>query len=123
MLQRTSMNFPVIDGNPHYTKVKADYVEFSEVDDIWIRSYSLPKARSVFAQHVHAHDHITLVSRGTIQAWQDGEDMGEFSAPSVISILAGRQHSFMALTDDVNLCCLHNLRGTGLDFPELIKEA
>jgi len=27
----------------------------------------------------------------------------------------------MALTDDVVLCCLHNLRGTGLESPE-IKE-
>jgi quercetin dioxygenase-like cupin family protein len=115
------MNFPEIDGNPNYTKVKANYVEFSEVDDIWIRSYTLPKAKSVFAQHVHVHDHITLVSRGTIHAWQDGQDMGQFTAPAVITIPAGKQHSFMALTDDVTLCCLHNLRGTGLASPE-IKE-
>ena len=115
------MNLPEVDGNPNYTKVKADYVEFSEVDDIWIRAYTLPKARSIFAQHVHAHDHITMVSRGTIEAWQDGEFIGRYVAPALITIPAGKKHAFMAITDDVTLCCLHNLRGTGLQSPE-IKE-
>jgi hypothetical protein len=117
------MDIPNTSGNPNYVRQKPDYVEFAEVDDIWIRAYSIPKAKSILAQHVHAHDHVTLVSRGTVQAWQDEKDMGEFSAPAIIIIPAGKKHMFMALTDNVNLCCLHNLRGTGLDFPELIKEA
>ena len=116
------MNFPEIDGNPNYTKVEPQYVEFAEVDDIWVRAYSVAKAKSVVTQHVHTHDHVTLVSRGTVRAWQDGEDMGEFVAPAMITIPAGKKHSFMAITDDVVLCCLHNLRGTGLESPE-IKES
>ena len=106
--------------NPAYKKVDLDYVEFAEVDDIWIRAYSIPKAETIISQHTHTHDHITLVSRGTAEAWQDGESMGEFTAPAIVKIPAGKKHAFKALTDDVALCCLHNLRGTGLESPEVM---
>lgn len=99
----------------------SNYVEFAEVDDIWIRAYDLKKAGRIASQHVHAHDHITLVSSGAVQAWQDGENLGVFSAPSLITIPANKKHEFVALSDNVVLCCLHNLRGTGLESPEIIK--
>jgi len=107
---------------PKYTKAKLDYVEFAEVDDIWVRAYSIEKAQSVIGQHVHTHDHITLVSSGTVEAWQDGKVLGQYKAPSIIKIPAGSKHAFVALTDDVVLCCLHNLRGTGLESPEIMSE-
>ena len=115
------MNIDAVRENPAYKQVKLDYVEFAEVDGMWVRSYAIPKAKTVIAQHIHTHDHMTLVSRGTVEAWQDGEILGTYSAPAIIKILAGKKHAFSAVTDDVVLCCLHNLRGTGLESPE-IKE-
>ena len=105
------------------TKLKLDYIEFAEVDDIWVRAYSVKKAHTVIGQHVHVHDHITLVSSGSVRVWQDDTEPTEFYAPAIITIPAGSRHKFMALTDDVVLCCLHNLRGTGTDFPESISQA
>lgn len=102
-------------------KQTPEYVQFSEVDDIWVRAYNLPKAQSIIRQHVHAHDHITLVSSGTVEGWVDGELFGTYSAPAVVKIDAGKQHAFIALTDNVVLCCLHNLRGTGLESPEIME--
>lgn len=110
-----------LETNSDYKQIPLDYVEFNEVDDIWIRSYTLAKAKTVISQHVHEHAHATIVSRGTVEAWQDGEILGQYAAPAVITIPAGKKHHFMALTDDVVLCCLHNLRGTGLESPK-IKE-
>jgi len=115
------MELEAIRTNPAYKEVPLDYIEFAEVDDIWVRAYSIAKAKTIIAQHVHEHDHITLVSRGTIEAWQDGELLGEFKAPALVKIPAGKSHAFTAMTDDVMLCCLHNLRGTGLESPK-IKE-
>ena len=103
------------------TKLKLDYIEFAEVDDIWVRAYSVKKAHTVISQHVHVHDHITLVSSGSVRVWQDDTEPTEFHAPAMITIPAGSKHKFMALTDDVVLCCLHNLRGTGTDFPKSIR--
>ena len=116
------MDINAVRENPSYTPVKPEFVEFAEVDDIWVRAYSVAKAKTVISQHVHSHDHVTLVSRGTIEGWQDGESIGTFVAPALITIPAGKKHAFMALTDDVVLCCLHNLRGTGLESPETIDE-
>jgi len=115
------MDLEAISKNPNYKKIELDYVEFVEVDDIWVRAYTIPKSKTVLSQHVHTHNHVTLISHGAVEAWQDGETMGRFDAPAVITIPAGKKHAFMALTDDVVLCCLHNLRGTGLESPE-IKE-
>lgn len=115
------MNIDAVLNNPDYTKTPPSYIEFAEVDDIWIRAYTIEKANTVIAQHVHVHDHMTLVSRGTVEAWQNGEMLGTFKAPAIIKILAGKKHAFTAVTDDVVLCCLHNLRGTDLESPE-IKE-
>ena len=103
-------------------KITPNYVEFAEVDDIWVRAYTIEKANSVIVQHVHAHDHITLVSSGSIRVWQDGIETEERHAPTVITIPAGCRHSFLALTDNVVLCCLHNLRGTGLESPQMLPQ-
>jgi len=116
------MNFEELRSNPNYIEIDLDYVEFTEVDDIWVRSYTMAKAKTVLSQHVHAHDHITLVSHGIVEAWQDGELLGQFKAPAVIKILAGKKHAFTALTDNVLLCCLHNLCGTGLESPEILTK-
>ena len=116
------MDINAVRENPNYKSVKPEFVEFAEVDDIWVRAYTVAKAKTIISQHVHAHDHVTLVSRGTIEGWQDGESIGTFVAPALITIPAGKKHAFMALTDDVVLCCLHNLRGTGLESPETIDE-
>lgn len=109
-------------NNHSYERVELDYVEFAEVDDIWVRAYTVPKSRTIISQHVHEHDHITLVSRGSVEAWQDGSKLGVYVAPAIIKIDAGKKHAFMALTDDVVLCCLHNLRGTGLEAPEAMTQ-
>ena len=116
------MDIENIPNNPAYQLKAPDYVEFAEVDDIWVRAYSVEKANTVIAQHTHAHDHMTLVSRGEVEAWKDGEVIGVYKAPAIIKIPAGSSHSFTALTDDVVLCCLHNLRGTGLESPEIMTE-
>lgn len=116
------MDLEAIKTDPKYVKQEPKYVEFAEVDDIWVRAYSVEKAKSVISQHVHAHDHITIVSNGSVEAWQDGEILGTFTAPAVITIPAGKKHAFTALTDNVILCCLHNLRGTGLESPEIIVD-
>ena len=116
------MDINAVRNDPKYKKVDPSYIEFAEVDDIWVRAYTVAKAKTIISQHVHAHDHITLVSSGSVEAWQDGEILGKFHAPAVIKIPAGKKHAFTALTDNVVLCCLHNLRGTDLESPQIIDE-
>lgn len=102
------------------TKKAPPYVEFAEVDDLWVRAYTIEQKGSVVSQHVHTHDHITLLASGSVQVWQDGKEVGTREAPSIITIPAGSKHGFVATSDNVVLCCLHNLRGTGETMPETI---
>ncbi len=103
-------------------RFEVPFIQFQEVDDIWIRYYSLPKAGTVAPQHAHEHDHITLICSGTIVAFKDDEQLGKFEAPAIIIIPAKSKHAFVALTDNVTLACLHNLRGTELEEPKIFEE-
>ena len=106
-----------------FVKLNIDppHVQFAEADGMWVRTYTLAKAGYIVPQHAHEHDHITLISQGSVEAWKDDEHLGVFQAPAMIVIPAGSKHKFRALTDNVFLSCLHNLRGTGLKEPQ-IKE-
>jgi len=87
------MDITAVRNDPAYRQIDLEYVEFAEADDIWVRAYSIPKAKTVLSQHVHTHDHITLVSRGTVEAWQDGEWFGEFSSSFGSGDSSGFGHS------------------------------
>jgi quercetin dioxygenase-like cupin family protein len=117
------VNIKELQKDPKYTPIDLEYIEFAEIDDIWVRAYSVKKAETIAGQHAHTHDHITLVSRGTVEAWQDGAMLGVYHAPAIIKVSAGKKHMFKAITDDVVFCCLHNLRGTGLESPEIMEGA
>lgn len=104
-----------IDTNP-------DYIEFAEVDGMWVRAYTLAKRHSVAAQHVHDHDHITLLASGSVAFWQNGEQVASYHAPAVITVPAHKGHAFIALTDNVVLCCLHNLRGADSPASAIMNE-
>jgi hypothetical protein len=99
-----------------------DYIEFAEADDIWVRAYTIGNKNSVAVQHMHEHDHVTLVARGEVSYWEDGAEVSRHVAPALLTVQAGKKHAFVSLTDDVVLCCLHNLRGTGLEAPKILNE-
>lgn len=102
--------------------MEPEYVEFAEVDGMWVRAYTLEKRHHVAAQHAHEHDHITLLASGSVAFWRNGEQISQHNAPAVITVPAGSKHAFVALSDNVVLCCLHNLRGTGETAPKAIYE-
>lgn len=87
--------------------------------DDWLFVGVIPlKAGEAAEQHVHEYDHPSVVATGTIRVWVDGEDKGLFVAPTYVTIRAGQQHRFLAVTDALILCC-HNLRGEG--YPALLE--
>jgi hypothetical protein len=93
-------------------RIEPTYIEFADADDMWIRFYEIPKGNAA-PQHSHEHDHLTLLCRGVVVVYKDNELVGNFAAPSMITIHAGSKHMFIAVTDDVLLACVHNLRGRG----------
>ena len=102
-------------------KEVADFVEFADADDIWIRFYTIPKTGYFVPQHAHKHDHITLLCSGAVNAFKDDVFIGEFVAPKSLVIEAGTKHRFETLTPNVLLACVHNMRGREGSSPEVTE--
>lgn len=60
-------------------------------------------AGTELGQHAHAWDHLSILAQGSV-AVRKGIGVARFDAPAVIQIVAGVEHSVLALTDAVWLC-------------------
>ena len=77
-------------------------------EGIYCKVYTVPDAGTLLPQHSHEHGHITAVTSGEVRVWRDDALLGDFGAPSLISIPARVMHSFLTLTPAVGLMCIHN---------------
>jgi quercetin dioxygenase-like cupin family protein len=59
--------------------------------------------------HEHNFDHITLLSKGSVEVDVEGQKT-VFKAPHMIYISSGKRHYLKALEDDTVASCLHALR-------------
>jgi quercetin dioxygenase-like cupin family protein len=55
------------------------------------------------AQHVHPHDHLSILAAG-LAIVEAGGSCQEYAAPACITIAAGVEHSIAALTDVIWYC-------------------
>ena len=90
---------------------------------IYYKVWRVQDAGTLIPQHGHHHSHLTAVLQGAIRAWRDEECLGDFLAPAVVRIPAYTLHSFLTLTDDVALACIHNADHLERDEPAVSQEA
>ena len=86
-------------------------VDFRTVDGVFIKALMFGKAGNVAAQHKHAYDHGHFVASGAIALYVEGELQGEYRAPTLIHIPAGKFHQLVALEEGTVGLCIHNLHG------------
>lgn len=79
--------------------------------DHHFRGYCLDEEGTFFFQHSHDYSHPTLVATGALRAWIDGKHIGDFYAPAVIEVAAGKKHKFQALLSMTRFFCVHYLEG------------
>jgi len=79
------------------------------VSNLWVRMMHFVKAGDRNEGHVHNYDHITLLSKGSMEVDVDG-NVSRFTAPQLIYIAAGKRHFLTAMEDDTVASCLHALR-------------
>jgi quercetin dioxygenase-like cupin family protein len=84
-------------------------VELAIVDGLFVKTMEVQKAGTYIPQHSHRYDHASVLARGSVRIWQDGELMGEFRAPKIITIKAGAKHTFLTLEDNTLVLCIHNV--------------
>ena len=92
---------------------------------VFIKTWSIRQTGTILPQHAHTHPHITLVIRGSVAVSRDGEDLGDYHANSVHSMIcipANTLHQFMTLCDDVELACIHNADHIEGEEPTVAQE-
>jgi quercetin dioxygenase-like cupin family protein len=57
-------------------------------------------------QHAHTEDHATLVCNGSVQAWVEGKNLGHFEAGQLIGVKAGKEHTYLSLSENTRLSCI-----------------
>lgn len=79
------------------------------VSNLWVRMMHFVNAGDKNEGHIHNFDHITLLSKGSIEVDVEG-DKTVFNAPHMIYISKGKRHFLTALENDTVASCLHALR-------------
>lgn len=69
---------------------------------VYAKQTAIP-AGLVLTQHVHKHDHLSVLASGIAAVSVDGVDT-EHAGPACIVIAAGKVHSVRAVTDVVWYC-------------------
>lgn len=65
-------------------------------------------------QHVHAFDHLSMITAGSARIWADGVDLGVYVAPQGLVIKAGVKHRFDILEPGTIVDCVHNTSRSGV---------
>jgi hypothetical protein len=85
-------------------------IELGYFGNIWVRQNILHKAGNSLPGHAHKFDHVSLLTRGTIEVEIDGHPPKQFTAPTFIVVRKEYKHKFTAITDDVMWYCVFALR-------------
>ena len=87
--------------------------DLSVTDDIFVKSYLIPMARTIMPQHAHSFSHVSVIARGGVKVWIDGDYKGERHALSNVTIEALKMHTFMTTEDNTVILCVHNIGRNG----------
>jgi quercetin dioxygenase-like cupin family protein len=79
------------------------------VSNLFIKQMVFRKTGDKEYGHSHCYDHVTLLSKGSLQIEALGKTT-DFKAPIHIYIKAGVVHELTALEDDTLAHCIHALR-------------
>ena len=69
---------------------------------VYVKETRIP-ADMRLTQHVHAHDHLSILASGTVIVTVDGSKI-ELSAPACLTVVAGKSHEVVSITDAVWYC-------------------
>lgn len=78
--------------------------------NIWVRQNVLTNAGDSFGGHKHHFDHVSLLTKGSVEVHVQGHEPKVFKAPTFIVISKDKEHNFIALEDDTNWYCVFALR-------------
>jgi hypothetical protein len=80
---------------------------------IFCKTWHVADVGTLLPQHAHDWPHITMLVRGAIRLWRGEQLDGDYQAPATLKIPARELHSFLTLTDNCILACIHAVGQAG----------
>lgn len=96
--------------------------EFHGEDEVFIKQIYLAKIGYIVPQHAHKYAHTSMLATGSIRLWKDGKHIGDFKAPTGLTIAAHCKHAMQALEDETTIYCIHNTHGFTDDLENHLVE-
>ena len=88
-----------------YTEVKLEQTDIV-IDGVCAKQIVLPKDHSA-CKHTHDYDHISILAKGVVSVFVDDQEEQIITAPAIMKIEAGKEHSVYAI-EDAMWYCIHN---------------
>ena len=89
---------------------------------IYALTWTVQDRGTLLPQHAHEFPHISYCVSGIVRVWCGDEQLGDFTAPCAIKIPAHKMHTFLTMTDNVTILCLHNADHLEADEPAIAAE-
>jgi quercetin dioxygenase-like cupin family protein len=96
--------------------------EHGFVGNIWIRQNWLLKKGDTGGGHLHYHDHVSLLVKGSVEVQVENEPPKTFQAPTFIVVKKQYSHRFTALEDDTVYYCLFALQDIDGNMNDVFQE-
>lgn len=97
--------------------------EHGFVGNIWVRQNYMQKAGDAVSGHMHYHDHVSLLVKGSVKVQINDEPPKEFFAPTFIVVRKEHRHQITALEDDTIWYCVFAMRDINGDVADIVDPA
>lgn len=97
--------------------------EHGFVGNIWVRQNYMREAGDVVGGHMHYHDHVSLLVKGSVSVQIDDEPPKNFVAPTFIVVRKEHRHRITALEDDTIWYCVFAMRDINGDVADIVDPA
>jgi len=96
--------------NNYFDNLEMKTSEEGFFGNVWVRKQSYPHKGIAHEGHKHIHDHVSLITSGSVKVEVDGFEPKIFKAPTYVTIKADKEHKITALEDNTTAWCVFALR-------------
>lgn len=80
------------------------------IGNVWVRQQYYPSMLVEAQGHLHHHDHVSLLAKGSLKVCVDGFEPAIYKAPTFFKIKAEHRHKLIPLEDETIAYCIFALR-------------
>lgn len=96
--------------------------ELGFVGNVWVRQCWMEKKGDKVGGHMHYHDHVSLLCKGSVQVQVGNFEPKVFTAPTFIVIKKDHIHEITALEDDTVWYCVFAVRDIDGNLTDIYDE-